>query len=252
MIVTINGLKTFYFEEGTGPDLLFLHGWGVDHSLYMPMLQHLAKTHRVIAPDLPGFGQTQEPREPIDAASYVTFVLAFVKELQLTNPVLMGHSNGGRILIKLMSDSQTAIPSKRMVLLDASGIKPKRGLNYYARVYTYKAGKLLTKPFPALHQRLLSGAGSADYRQASPVMRGTLSKLVAEDLTPCLPNIHVPTLLLWGENDTATPLENAKLMEKLIPGAGLVVFPGGSHYGFLEQWGLCARVLDSFLGGAGS
>ena len=247
-MINVNGLQTFYFDEGEGDEILFLHGWGVDHSLYMPMLEHLAQNHRVVAPDLPGFGRTQEPPAPYDAADYARFTLQFAEAVGLQRPALLGHSHGGRTIIKLMSMRGASLAVPRIVLMDASGIRPKRGLLYYAKVYTYKTGKLLTRPFPALREKLTSAAGSADYRAASPVMRGTLSRLVAEDITPLLKNIDVPTLLLWGELDTATPLAHAWLMEQLIPDAGLVVFPGGSHYGFLEHWGQCARVLDSFLG----
>ena len=249
-MLRVSGLKTFVFDEGSGEELLFLHGWGVDHSLYLPMLEYLARNHRVVAPDLPGFGQTEEPTVPYDAGDYARFVLRLCQEMGLKTPALLGHSHGGRTIIKLMSLRQDIISVPRVVLMDASGIRPKRGLTYYAKVYTYKAGKLLTRTVPPLHQRLLARAGSADYRAASPVMRGTLSKLVAEDITPLLPHIKVPALLLWGENDTATPLAHAHIMERLIPDAGLIIFPGGSHYGFLEHWGQCSRVLDSFLGGA--
>jgi pimeloyl-ACP methyl ester carboxylesterase len=249
MTVNVGGLEVFYYDGGQGEPALFLHGWGVDHSLYLPMLEHLSKRMRVVAPDMPGFGQTKEPKTPWDAHDYARFTLAFAQAVGLENPVLLGHSNGGRVILKLLGGmEQDALRPPRAVLMDASGLKPKRGADYYAKVYAYKAGKWLLKPFPALYRRLTQNAGSADYRAASPVMRGTLSKLLAEDLTACLPNVRVPTLLLWGEQDTATPLWMGQLMEKRIPDAGLVVFPGGSHYGFLEHWAQCARVLDSFLG----
>ena len=89
--------------------------------------------------------------------------------------------------------------------------------------------------------------GSADYRNASERMRQTMVKCINEDLTDLLPKNEVSTLLIWGEADTATPLRDGKLMEKLIPDAGLVTLAGAGHFAFAEQWGLCSRVLDSFL-----
>ena len=79
-------------------------------------------------------------------------------------------------------------------------------------------------------------------------MRQTLVLAVNEDLTHCMKNIDVPTLLFWGEADDATPLSDAKRMEKRIPDAGLVVVRGGSHFSFLDDTLLFFRVLDSFFG----
>ena len=89
--------------------------------------------------------------------------------------------------------------------------------------------------------------GSEDYRNASPRMRECLVKTINEDLTSYLPSILCPTLLIWGENDTATPMGHAKIMEKLIPDAGLVVLKSAGHYSFLDQSYTFGRVLDSFL-----
>ena len=89
--------------------------------------------------------------------------------------------------------------------------------------------------------------GSADYRAASGVMRGTLVRIVNEDLTPVLPTLHLPVLLIWGDQDTETPLEDGRLMERLIPDAGLVVFEGAGHYAYLEQPDRFCRIVEVFL-----
>ena len=78
-------------------------------------------------------------------------------------------------------------------------------------------------------------------------MRAILSKVVNEDLKYCMPKITAPTLLIWGENDTATPLRDAQIMEKLIPDVGLVSFPGCGHYSFLDNPFQFAAVLRSFI-----
>ena len=96
-------------------------------------------------------------------------------------------------------------------------------------------------------EQMRAKRGSSDYNNASPMMRAILSKVVNEDLKHCMPNISVPTLLIWGENDTATPLRDAQIMEKLIPDAGLVSFPGCGHYSFLDNPIQFAAVLRSFI-----
>ena len=78
-------------------------------------------------------------------------------------------------------------------------------------------------------------------------MRAILSKCVNEDLCSVMPSIKAPTLLIWGENDTATPMRDARIIERLVPGAGLVSFPGCGHYSFLDNPVQFAAVLNSFL-----
>ena len=109
-----------------------------------------------------------------------------------------------------------------------------------------KLGKKLS---PGLVEKMQKNSGSADYRNATPLMRQVLVKAVNDDVTELLPNIKVPTLLIWGDEDTATPISDAKLMEKLIPDAGLVVLKNTGHYSFLEYFYTFCRVMDSFLGG---
>ena len=246
MGLLIDGIDIHHTVTGGGPPLLFLHGWGVGHDSYLPLLNQLAATHTVYAPDLPGFGQSPEPDAPWDADRYADFVLAYCKANSLTGPVCMGHSNGGRVLIRLLARDDTGLDPPRAVLFDAAGLKPKRGLKTYVKVYTYKAGKLFLKPFPKALERYRAGKGSADYRAASPLMKATMTKLLAGDLSDDLPKIRIPTLLVWGEDDAATPLADGKKMERLIPGAGLAVLPGG-HWAFMERLPHTMRILDSFL-----
>ena len=94
---------------------------------------------------------------------------------------------------------------------------------------------------------MMENAGSSDYKNATPMMRQIMSKVVNEDLQHLMPLIQVEKLLVWGDLDDATPLSHAKIMEKKIPGAGLVVFPGAGHYSYLDCLGQFLRVIDVFL-----
>jgi len=218
----------------------------VGHEESSPLLTQLSASHEVYAPDMPGFGKAPEPPEPWDVDNYADFVAAYCAENGLTEPVCMGHSNGGRVLLRLLSRKNPPISPPKMILLNSAGLKPKRGLKTRMKVYTYKACKLLLRPFPKLLKRYQEGKGSDDYRAASPVMKATMSKLLSIDLTADLPKIKPSTLLIWGEDDTATPLSDGRTMERGIPGAGLVVLPGG-HWAFLERLPHTMRILNSFL-----
>lgn len=256
METMINGLQVTYLDtQGDKPIVLFLHGWAapVSGGSYRLITEHLSQHFRVIAPDLPGFGSSDEPKTPWCVDDYVDFIQAFCEALGITEVVLMCHSYGGRISIKWMTRKNRTVQIRRAVFIDAAGIRPKRGLSYYCKVYSYKCMKKLAgippvaKLFPALPERVKKRAGSSDYRNASDLMRQTMVRSVNEDLTALLPNIAVSTLLIWGENDTATPLSDGKKMEALIPDAGLVTLAGAGHFSFADRWGQCARVLDSFL-----
>lgn len=249
MTVEIQGRPVAYYDSdpanGTGrPVVLFLHGWGAPAATYSLLLEHLSGYCRVVAPDLPGFGGSAEPESPWCVDDYVDWTVAFAEALGLSEVILMNHSFGGRISIKLLSRRPVPLAVTRAVFMDAAGIRPKRGAKYYLKVYSYKAVKRL---LPGLAKRMQGKTGSADYRNASPLMRQTMVRCINEDLTALLPQVKVSTLLIWGSADTATPLSDGQLMEQRIPDAGLVVLQGAGHFAFAEQWGLCSRVLDSFL-----
>lgn len=253
MELTIDGRRVSYIDEGDGPVVLLLHGWGARAETYRLLINHLRGYCRVVAPDLPGFGDSDEPPVPWTVDDYVEFVARFARALGITEAVTIGHSNGGRILIKLLSRDPCPLTVRKAVLLDAAGIPAKHGAGYYLRVYSYKAFKKVmnTRPMRALCPHAIEQAqqklGSADYRQASPLMRQTMSLALREDLTPCLPSIRASTLLIWGEQDDATPLSDGRRMEQRIPDAGLVVLEGAGHFAFAERFPQCAAVLDSFL-----
>ena len=244
-----NNQKIYIDVQGKGEPVLLLHGWGCTHSIFAPLQQLLAQQYKVYNFDFPGFGESDEPSQVWGTEEYTRMVEAFVKENGIECPALVGHSFGGRISIIFASRNATS----RVVLVDAAGIKPKRPFKYYWKVYTFKTLKWLCNTFlpkktaQAIIDKRRKGAGSADYNNASPMMRAILSKVVNEDLTPLLPKIKAPTLLFWGNNDTATPLSDAKTMERLIPDAGLVIAHGTGHFSFLENAGLFATVMKNFF-----
>ncbi|MBQ2452589.1 MAG: alpha/beta hydrolase [Bacteroidales bacterium] len=250
MIFQYQNTDIFYQTYGEGPVVICLHGWGCTHEVFAPLATLLSVGYRVYSLDLPGFGQSQEPPTVWGIEDYVQMLEAFISDLvpsqQRESLSLIGHSFGGRMSILYASRHTLS----RVVLVDAAGIKPKRPLSYYIKVYTYKLIRfflLNVLRAPQCFERYRAGKGSADYNAASPRMKAVLSKVVNEDLTHCLPAISAPTLLFWGEKDTATPLSDALLMEKKIPDAGLVRVPGAGHFSFVEAPALFAKVMASFF-----
>ena len=253
MFTEVCGIKTNYVCEGSGESILLLHGWGANIKLFDTMIKHLSPYYKVYALDMAGFGETSEPTEPWAVDDYVDYVLEFCAKMGITETILLGHSFGGRVIIKMMSRESCPIKVSKIILTDSAGIKPTKSLGSKIRTRVYKIGKgflslaPIKRLFPNALDSLRKKHGSADYNAASPIMRQCLVKVVNEDLRPLLPKIKPSTLLIWGENDDATPISDGRIMEKEIPDAGLVTLKNAGHYAFLDQWFMFSRVIDSFL-----
>ncbi len=248
------GGKIAYTKYGGGERLLvILHGWGCNKEMFAPIAEHLAKSYTVVVPDLCGFGESPEPTEPMTVGDYTDLMTDFIASFGMKKVSLMGHSYGGRIIIKTFAKQSLPFEIERVMLVGAAGIKPPKSLSQRLSLAFYKCGRRLLslpplkKAFPTAIEDWRKKRGSADYNQASEVMRKTLVLSVNEDLKCHLAKINVPTLLFWGEKDDATPLSDAKIMEKRIPDAGLVVLKGGTHYSFLENTPYFLRVADAFF-----
>ena len=247
--IEIGDIKLHYRKSGNGRPLILMHGWGCNMDTVASIERVAAETHTVYNIDFPGFGASEEPADVWGVEQYTALIEEFARKTGIDRPVLVGHSFGGRVGILMASRT----PVDKLILVDAAGVKPRRSMSYYFKVYSFKAMKSLCRlalprrKADAVIEKWRSRKSSADYASASPRMRAILSKVVNEDLCHVMPQITAPTLLVWGENDTATPVSDARRMERLIPGAGLVSFAGCGHYSFLDNPIQFAAVLRSFL-----
>lgn len=251
MFIEIKGLKTEYTECGEGIPVLLLHGWGSSFDVYKGIMASLKDRCRLVAVNFPGCGQSETMKEPWCLEDYCDFCLEFMEKLNLKDPILMGHSHGGRVVLKLTAEKMVNPP--KIVLLDSAGLIPKKNFKQKCRAKSFKAIKrVLTLPViknysEDLLQKARNHYGSADYNAAPEVLRKTLVSLVNTDIRDILPNISCPSLLIWGDKDTATPLEDAKTIESLIPDAGLCVLEGTGHYSFCEKPYQAQAILNSFI-----
>lgn len=250
----IDGLRLVYEETGSPEEkpVVILHGWGCNHLTVKSIANSLSDKMRVISIDLPGHGKSEEPKEIWGSDDFADVILKVIERLDLEKPSLIGHSFGGRTIIAMASKSKPEDFNK-IVLIDSAGLTPKRTFKYYYKIYSYKVIKKMALTLlgedkgKKFIENVLKNRGSADYQASSPKMRAIMSKCINEDLRKRLPNILHPTLLIWGENDTATPLSDAKIMEKNIPDAGLVTFPNCGHYSFLDNpFGFKAVIREFF------
>lgn len=247
-----NGIEMFYTVEGEGSPVVLLHGWGCTHETVHSIENICLEKHKVYNVDFPGFGRSTEPSNSSEiwgVEQYTQIIEKLVAVEGIDGPILIGHSFGGRVAILFASRND----ADKIVLVDAAGVKPRRPFKYYLKVYSFKTLKWLYNTFlgkkrAAKHiEKMRNRRGSSDYANSSAAMKAILSKVVNEDLCHVMPLIKAPTLLIWGKNDTATPLADAKKMEKLIPDAGLVAFDDCGHYSFLDNPRGFSAVLKSFI-----
>lgn len=252
----------------SGRPVLLLHGWGSSAALMAAAGRPLAeatggRAMRVYALDLPGHGRTPPPpRLPSGEAwgvpEYAALVAHYIREHGLAPVPIVGHSNGGRIALTMASDVATAALISKLVLVSPSGVTPPRSAGYHAR-RAYVA--LLKAPFrlvPAgpLRERGLAWlrttvywrlVSSGDYAQASDAMRETFVKTVNHLVDNRLGQVRVPTLILWGDADTAVVRVQVDVLAREIPDAGLLVLPGAGHYGYLDAPDTYAAAVGNFL-----
>ena len=238
-------IKSYYTQQGEGKDVLCLVGWGQDSQMFQPTADHLADRFRVTVVDYPGFGQSESMHEAWDVDGYVQWLDVLLKVLDVKDPIIIAHSFGARLAIKY----QLTRPVHKLILTGAAGIRPKRSLDTVLRIYSFKVLKQIFKlPFLVKYQEPLRKLfGSEDYKAISGVLRASFVKIVNEDLTPYLKHIEVPTLLVWGDQDDATPLWMGKKMEKEIKDAGLVIFENDGHYAYWNQLSRFHAIVSVFL-----
>ncbi|NLT57857.1 MAG: alpha/beta hydrolase [Clostridiales bacterium] len=250
MELSVHGATVHCELSGAGTaTVVVLHGWGASIEVMRPIVDHLAASFRVLAVDFPGFGQSPPPPEAWGVPQYADMTAALLGQLDIRRPILLGHSFGGRVILYLVG--QLGYEADRLILVGSAGIKPPASGKVSARTRLFKLGKAAVSPLPArlrepLLERLRGRFGSADYRAAQGVMREVLVKTVNLDLAPLLPGITAETLLIWGDQDSATPLWQAQQMARLLPNAGLAVIPGAGHYSFFDNPPLFYAILDSY------
>ena len=234
--VIIGGLKIQYYQSDNFDDknaLVFLHGWG---SQAMHFKKTLEKCGGALAIDLPGFGKSETPNSAWSLSDYANFFKEFLKKLDIKNPVVAGHSFGGSIGIKYCSEHHDV---KKLILIGSAGIRGKNAKKYIYLVMAKIFGALLSLPviriFKKSIRRLFYKAiDSEDYVSAGQ-LSDTYKKIINEDIRGDMKKISVPVVLIWGENDKETPLEDGKLMRDIIADAKLHVISNAGHYAFLDN-----------------
>ncbi len=237
-----NGININYKDYGkeNGKAIVYLHGWGQNIAMMEPIANPFTKTNRLIILDLPGFGESEEPKEVWTLDDYVEMIHSLLEELHIKKPSLVGHSFGGKLSLlyatKYDVDKLVVLASPYKVKI----IEPSKKVKLLKKLKKVPVLNLVAD-FMKKHM------GSTDYKNASPMMRDILVKHINTDLTESLNKIKCPTLAIWGTADAAVPYEDGKELEHLIDNCGLVTYEGNTHYAYLERLGQTINVLKSFF-----
>lgn len=228
-----------YIQYGKGQDVVLLHGWGQNIEMMKMLGDNLGEDYRITILDLPGFGKSDEPPFSWSLDDYFKMLDEFCQKLDIKNPIVMGHSFGGRLAIRYASEKEV----KKLILF-GSPVKPEKKKD------SLKTKTLKTlKKLPGMNnfgEYMKKYIGSRDYKNASPIMRQVLVNVVNLDLESYAKKIKAPTLLIWGDNDTEANIEDAKLLENVMSDAALIVLPG-THYAYLENLGQVINILHNFI-----
>ena len=237
--VNLTDINYIQYGNDKGKDIVLLHGWGQNIEMMKPLGDLLADNYHITIIDLPGFGKSKEPATILDVGDYTEIVHDLLESLKVVKPTLIGHSFGGRISIRYGASYDV----EKLVLCGAPCVKTKKEL-------TLKEKMLKSvKKLPGM-EKLADIAknyiGSTDYKNASPMMRDILVKVVGEDLSEYAKKIKVPVILIWGEYDEAVPLEEGRMLEKLLSDGAMIVLPG-THYAYLENLYQVGDIINKFM-----
>ncbi|MGM9971455.1 MAG: alpha/beta fold hydrolase [Anaeroplasmataceae bacterium] len=228
MFIKIDDINISYEINGTGENIVFLHGWGSNKEIWNNVIRGL-DGFKIIKLDLPGFGDTKIDK-PYNINEVTNILYKFLIALKIQSPIIIAHSYGGRIAINYASMYDV----KKLILVDSAGIKH----NHKKRVGIYKF-------FKKLHIKL--PLGSKDYKLASPIHKIMLVDAVNTDLSDILYKIKCPTLLIWGSNDKDIPYDDMLIMKDNIKDSGIVVIKDAGHFPFIDEYLYFMRVILYFL-----
>ena len=242
MKITVKDVSVNYIRYGDSKkkSVVFLHGWGQNIEMMKPLSDARIDDNDCIVIDLPGFGESEEPKFAWQVDDYTECVKEILDKLNVKKPILIGHSFGGKISLLYASKYDV----EKLILFGSPFRKEIAKTSLKTKMLkTAKKIPVLNK----LEDIAKKHIGSTDYKNATPIMRDILVNTVNDDITEKVKKIKCPTLLVWGDLDDQVSIDDAYLLESLIKDAGLVVYENCTHYAYLERLGQTINVMNSFL-----
>ncbi len=258
---SINGATIAYTITGaSGTPIVLIHGYPLDGDLFERQRQALSATNEIITVDLRGFGKSIAPDSNGTIDIYANDVLALLDQLNIQQAIIGGHSMGGAVTLRMYQLAPQRFLG--MILNDAAAMPPPVAEQFMWRGYQRQATEMGANVLfiPLLLPEFLTGATRATHpalvaQVSDQVRAASLNGLIGgahalqtrPDFTSEFATITVPTLLLWGQEDSLTPMEQAQMLNSEIPHPTLVIIPGASHGVIREASGKANAAISSWL-----
>lgn len=248
MNIIVDGLLTNYSRQGKGTPLLMLHGWGDQLETFNQLATHLDKDYEIIRLDLPGFGKSQPSKSAWGLSEFAQFIGHFLEKIEVKPTVILGHSNGGAIAIIGLSSNK--LQAGKLILLSSAGIRSTQKTRKLVWQAVAKTGKVVTAMLPrgtrqSLRSRLYHSVGSD--LMVAPHMEATFKRIVNEDVQAYAASLRLPTLIINGADDTATPPEFARIFNQSIDGSSIFIVDGADHFIHQSDPEKITGIIKEFL-----
>ena len=232
-----------FIDNNKKLNTIILPGWLQNSKTYEILFDVIGKYSNIYVLELPGFLITKEPNKAVTLDYYVDILKLFIKTFKINNYILFGHSFGCRVIIKYQ-----AIYNEEcyLILTGAAGIR-RFNLRRSLKILRYKIKKHIYKKInKSKYLKLIKSSGSKDYQSLSFTMKETFKNIIKEDLRKYLKKINSLTILIWGQLDKETPLNDGFLMKKNIRNSYLFTLEYAGHFAFLDKPLIFKKILDSF------
>jgi pimeloyl-ACP methyl ester carboxylesterase len=257
--VEVDGLRMTFERHGHGAPIVFVHGYvGDGPSTWRPQLEGLSDEFDVIAWDLPGAGGSADPPEAFGMSGFANALAGFIRALELRAPHVVGLSFGGAIVIEFCRHHQDVPAAITLVGAYAgwAGSLPPEDvdhrLNQALNLSHQPPQQLVDALLPTMFARSAAPDVVAEFGRAlasfHPVGLRAMARACTENLNDVLPAIRLPTLLIYGDQDTRAPSGVAAELHDAIPHSELVVLPGAGHLCNVDAADAFNSTLRSFLG----
>ena len=224
--MTFDLSEVSFIQKGTGRDLVFFHGYLSSKESFTAQIEYFSRFYRVTAFDFLGFGQSAPLNEAFSVSDYAEWTKALLDALKIERPHVVAHSFGCRVAVKMAKGDGQVFD--KMLLTGPAGVILKRGFGYKLKVKAYRLVKKFAPNYAEKH------FGSTEYRALPPVMRESYKKIVNEDLRADAREISNEVLMVVGEEDKTTPIEEAEAYLVCLENGWIKRMEGG-HFAFAEH-----------------
>ncbi len=250
MQIIVDKILVNYLISGhQSKKILLIHGWGTNLTSLQLLQNYFSKYYTVINLDLPGFGASGLPGRAWDNTDFANFIKNFLLKINYSEvDIIMAHSNGGAIAIEMVAKKM--IKPKKLILIASAGIRTKfNKRNFVIRqiAHIFKIGSVVLPSGVRnnLKKKVYQKIGSDAFVQEA--ILDSFKKVVAQDVTQDAKLITVPTLLIYGQNDQATPIEYGQILQRHILNAKLKILPNCGHFIYQDQPKQLINIIQEFL-----